>query len=66
MLCGGRHSAKIHAAVKLSNGFNVVDPRNVRTEVGLVAIRAERENEIDKNFMKAVGKENKKLETKPV
>jgi len=52
--------------VKLSDGFNGADLRNVCTEAGLFAIRAEREYVIDEDFMKAVRKvgENKKLETK--
>merc|ERR1711909_78076 len=54
------------AVVKLSDGFNGADLRNVCTEAGLFAIRAEREYVIDEDFMKAVRKvaENKKLETK--
>jgi len=54
------------AIVKLSDGFNGADLRNVCTEAGLFAIRAEREYVVDEDFMKAVRKvgENKKLETK--
>ena len=54
------------AVVKLSDGFNGADLRNVCTEAGLFAIRAEREYVIQEDFMKAVRKlaENKKLETK--
>lgn len=54
------------AVVKLSDGFNGADLRNVCTEAGVLAIRAEREYVIDEDFMKAVRKvsENKKLETK--
>merc|ERR1719369_1327763 len=54
------------AVVKLSDGFNGADLRNVCTEAGLFAIRAEREYVIYEDFMKAVRKvaENKKLETK--
>ncbi|PIK52501.1 putative 26S protease regulatory subunit 10B [Apostichopus japonicus] len=54
------------AIVKLSDGFNGADLRNVCTEAGVLAIRAEREYVIDEDFMKAVRKvsENKKLETK--
>jgi len=54
------------AVVKLSDGFNGADLRNVCTEAGLFAIRAEREYVIDEDFMKATRKvaENKKLETK--
>merc|ERR1719150_3301856 len=54
------------AVVKLSDGFNGADLRNVCTEAGLFAIRAEREYVLDEDFMKAVRKvaETKKLETK--
>lgn len=52
--------------VKLSDGFNGADLRNICTEAGLFAIRADREYVIQEDFMKAVRKiaENKKLETK--
>ncbi|XP_053204815.1 26S proteasome regulatory subunit 10B-like [Panonychus citri] len=54
------------AIVKLSDGFNGADLRNICTEAGLFAIRAEREYVIEEDFMKAVRKisDNKKLETK--
>lgn len=54
------------AVVKLSDGFNGADLRNVCTEAGLFAIRAEREYVIQEDFMKGVRKisDNKKLETK--
>lgn len=54
------------AIVKLSDGFNGADLRNVCTEAGMFAIRAERDYVIDEDFMKAVRKvaENKKLESK--
>merc|ERR1712072_1171293 len=54
------------AIVKLSDGFNGADLRNVCTEAGLFAIRAEREYVIDEDFMKASRKiaDNKKLEGK--
>merc|ERR1711874_443196 len=54
------------AIVKLSDGFNGADLRNVCTEAGLFAIRAEREYVIDEDFNKAVRKvsDSKKLETK--
>merc|ERR1711988_919796 len=52
--------------VKLADSFNAADLRNVCTEAGMFAIRAEREFVIHEDFMKAVRKiaENKKLETK--
>ena len=52
--------------VKLSDGFNGADLRNVCAEAGMFAIRAERDYVIDEDFMKAVRKvaENKKLESK--
>ena len=54
------------AVVKLSDGFNGADLRNVCTEAGLFAIRADREYVVDEDFMKAVRKvaDNKKLESK--
>jgi 26S proteasome regulatory subunit T4 len=54
------------AVVKLSDGFNGADLRNVCTEAGMFAIRAERDYVVDEDFMKAVRKvaENKKLESK--
>lgn len=68
------HSKKIattgdidwEAVIKLSDSFNGADLRNVCTEAGLFAIRAERDFCIEEDFMKAVRKiaENKKLETK--
>ena len=53
------------AIVKLSEGFNGADIRNVCTEAGLFAIRAERDYVVDEDFMKAVRKmaELKKLES---
>ena len=52
--------------VKLSDNFNGADLRNVCTEAGLFAIRAEREYVLQEDFMKAVRKvaDNKKLESK--
>ncbi|KAJ3013628.1 UNVERIFIED_CONTAM: 26S protease regulatory subunit 10B [Siphonaria sp. JEL0065] len=54
------------AIVKLSDGFNCADLRNVCTEAGMFAIRDERDYCINDDFMKAVRKvgEAKKLETK--
>jgi len=54
------------AIVKLSDGFNGADLRNVCTEAGMFAIRGERDYCINEDFMKAVRKvaETKKLETK--
>uniref|UniRef100_A0A182N5E1 AAA+ ATPase domain-containing protein n=1 Tax=Anopheles dirus TaxID=7168 RepID=A0A182N5E1_9DIPT len=54
------------AVVKLSDNFNGADLRNVCTEAGLFAIRAEREYVIQEDFMKAVRKvaDNKRLESK--
>lgn len=52
--------------VKLSDGFNGADLRNVCTEAGMFAIRADRDFVIQEDFMRAVRKvgETKKLETK--
>eukprot|EP01006_Ploeotia_vitrea_P036937 TRINITY_DN66078_c3_g1_i1.p2 TRINITY_DN66078_c3_g1~~TRINITY_DN66078_c3_g1_i1.p2 ORF type:complete len:402 (+),score=227.36 TRINITY_DN66078_c3_g1_i1:31-1236(+) len=54
------------AIVKLTDGFNGADLRNVCTEAGMFAIGAEREWVIEEDFMKAARKmsETKKLETK--
>jgi len=54
------------AIVKLSDGFNGADLRNVCTEAGMFAIRADRDYVIQEDFMKAVRKlsDAKKLETK--
>jgi len=54
------------AIVKLSDGFNGADLRNVCTEAGLFAIRGDREYVQQEDFMKAVRKvsDNKKLESK--
>ena len=52
--------------MKLSDGFNGADLRNVCTEAGMFAIRDDREYVVQEDFMKAVRKiaEVKKLETK--
>ncbi|KAH7725319.1 26S protease regulatory subunit S10B [Aphelenchoides avenae] len=54
------------SVVKLAEGFSGADLRNVCTEAGLFAIRAEREYVVDEDFMKAVRKvsDAKRLETK--
>lgn len=54
------------AIVKLSEGFNGADLRNVCTEAGMFAIRDEREYVVQDDFMKAVRKlaDSKKLEGK--
>lgn len=54
------------AAVKMSDGFNGADIRNVVTEAGFFAIRDDREYIIQNDIMKAVRKvaDNKKLEDK--
>lgn len=68
------HAAKIakhgdidyEAVVKLCDGFNGADLRNVCTEAGMFAIRAEREYVVEEDFFKAARKlaEVKKLEGK--
>jgi 26S proteasome regulatory subunit T4 len=52
------------AVVKLTDGFNGADLRNVCTEAGMFAIRAEREFVLEEDFMKAARKlqDAKKLE----
>ncbi|CAI9567207.1 unnamed protein product [Staurois parvus] len=54
------------AIVKLSDGFNGADLRNVCTEAGMFAIRADRDFVVQEDFMKAVRKvaDSKKLESK--
>ena len=55
------------AIVKLSEGFNGADLRNVCTEAGMFAIRAERDFVMQEDFLKAVRKvgDQKKLEGTP-
>lgn len=54
------------AVVRLSDGFNGADLRNICTEAGMFAIRAERDYVVQEDFMKGVRKiaDVKKLETK--
>lgn len=54
------------SVVKLADGFNGADLRNVCTEAGLFAIRAERDYVLEEDLMKATRKiaETKKLESK--
>ncbi len=54
------------AIVKLTEGFNGADMRNVCSEAGMFAIRAKREYVIEDDFMKAARKiaDTKKLESK--
>jgi 26S proteasome regulatory subunit T4 len=54
------------AVVKLSDGFNGADLRNICTEAGLFAIRDERDYTVHEDYMKAVRKlaDKKKLEGK--
>uniref|UniRef100_A0ACD5UIJ7 Uncharacterized protein n=1 Tax=Avena sativa TaxID=4498 RepID=A0ACD5UIJ7_AVESA len=53
------------AASKLADGFNAADMRNVCTEAGMAAIRAECDYAINEDFMKGVRKlmDGKKLES---
>ncbi|CAI5719668.1 unnamed protein product [Peronospora destructor] len=52
--------------IKLTDGFNGADMRNVCTEAGMFAIRADREYVVEEDFMKAARKlaETKRLESK--
>jgi 26S proteasome regulatory subunit T4 len=52
------------AVVKLTDGFNGADMRNVCTEAGMFAIRSERDYVVEEDFMKAARKiaDTKKLE----
>ncbi len=56
----------LDAVVKLSDGFNGADLRNVCTEAGMFALRDERDYVTEEDFLKAVRKmaEAKKLESK--
>ena len=68
------HSTKVNtqgdidfeSIVKLSDGFNGADLRNVCTEAGLFAIRADRDYVTEEDMLKAARKmsELKKLEIK--
>lgn len=68
------HASKINkrgdidyeSVVKLAEGFNGADLRNICTEAGLFAIRADRDHVLEEDFMKAARKiaEAKKLESK--
>lgn len=68
------HAAKItkrgdidyESCVKLADGFNGADLRNICTEAGLFAIRDGRDYVLEEDFMKAARKiaETKKLESK--
>jgi len=53
------------AVAKLAEGFNGADLRNICTEAGMFAIRDERNEVIEEDFMKAVRKvsDSKKLES---
>merc|ERR1712048_1488278 len=54
------------AVVRLTDSFNGADMRNICTEAGMFAIRAERDYVVEEDFMKAARKiaDNKKLEGK--
>jgi len=54
------------AIIKLTDGFNGADLRNICTEAGMFAIRGERDYVMEEDFIKAARKlgENKKLEGK--
>jgi len=56
----------VESIVKLLDGCNGADLRNVCTEAGMYAIRAGRDYVTNDDFVKAARKvaENKKLETK--
>ena len=44
------------AVVKLADGFNAADLRNVCTEAGMFAIRARRKSVSEKDLLKAIKK----------
>jgi hypothetical protein len=59
-------SSDFEAVCRLADGFNGADIRNICTEAGMFAIRADRDFVIEEDFMKATRKlaEAKKLESK--
>mmetsp|Transcript_34495 Transcript_34495/g.39311 ORF Transcript_34495/g.39311 Transcript_34495/m.39311 type:complete len:435 (-) Transcript_34495:184-1488(-) len=61
-----RGDIDFESVVKLADGLNGADMRNICTEAGLFAIRADRDYVLEEDFMKAARKilDNKKLETK--
>jgi 26S proteasome regulatory subunit T4 len=61
-----RGDVDYESVVKLADGFNGADLRNICTEAGLFAIRQDRDYVLEEDFMKASRKiaETKKLESK--
>merc|ERR1711935_968117 len=61
-----RGEIDFESVVKLADGLNGADMRNVCTEAGLFAIRSDRDYVLEEDFMKAARKvlDNKKLESK--
>jgi len=61
-----RGDIDFESVVKLADGLNGADMRNICTEGGLFAIRADRDYVLEEDFMKAARKilDNKKLESK--
>lgn len=61
-----RGDVDYESVVKLADGFNGADLRNICTEAGLFAIRQDRDYVMEEDFMKAARKiaESKKLESK--
>lgn len=60
------YHSDFEAVCRLADGFNGADMRNVCTEAGMFAIRADRDYVLEEDFMKAARKiaESKKLESK--
>eukprot|EP00563_Minutocellus_polymorphus_P006221 CAMPEP_0181045288 /NCGR_PEP_ID=MMETSP1070-20121207/13724_1 /TAXON_ID=265543 /ORGANISM="Minutocellus polymorphus, Strain NH13" /LENGTH=436 /DNA_ID=CAMNT_0023123799 /DNA_START=68 /DNA_END=1378 /DNA_ORIENTATION=- len=61
-----RGNIDFESVVKLADGLNGADMRNICTEAGLFAIRSDRDYCLEEDFMKAARKilDNKKLESK--
>ena len=61
-----RGDIDFESVVKLADGLNGADMRNICTEAGLYAIRSDRDYVLEEDFMKAARKilDNKKLESK--
>jgi 26S proteasome regulatory subunit T4 len=61
-----RGDIDFESVVKLADGLNGADMRNICTEAGLFAIRSDRDYVLEEDFMKAARKilDSKKLESK--
>ncbi|ORD95222.1 PS10B [Hepatospora eriocheir] len=62
----GSENIDFEGLIKMTNDFNGADLRNVCSEAGMMALRADRDHVIQDDFVKSVRKmsESKKLESK--